>query len=122
MIDWEAARVVLDVIFFAITGGFWIYVIFSARRKATRDQIQALSEKMTTRCEKVEARVTKMEAGVKTLPTTDAVHGLAMAITRLNGDVGKLAERLKGLRGIVERLETITERQEEFLLSRGSGK
>lgn len=66
----------------------------------------------------LEARLVELETKVAALPTHKAVHELAISIEHLAGEVKALNARQDGMVKIVERLETITERQERHLLTR----
>ena len=55
-----------------------------------------------------------------TVPSTAALKDLAVIIERTTGQVNALTERLDGLRGVVERLDRVLNRHEDYLLNKGS--
>lgn len=69
---------------------------------------------------KLEARLKGLEVTVDAMPTHKAVHALAISIEHLAGEVKALNARQDGMKAVVERLETVTNRQEEHLLNRGA--
>lgn len=64
-------------------------------------------------------RLIKAEAELEDKPTAKALHELALAISHFGGDLKALVARTDGLEGIVNRLEKVADRQEEFLLNGG---
>lgn len=71
---------------------------------------------------KLEARLVTVEERVSAVPTHQAVHDLAISIEHLAGEVKALNARHEGMAAYVERLETVTNRQEDFLMGRGAAK
>lgn len=69
---------------------------------------------------KLEGRLKAIEVKVEAMPTHKAVHELAISIEHLAGEVKALNARQDGMKAVVERLETVTNRQEEHLLNRGA--
>lgn len=68
---------------------------------------------------KMEARLVVLEERVAAVPTHKAVHDLAISIEHLAGEVKALTARQDGIKSLVDRLETVTNRQEEHLLNTG---
>ncbi len=58
----------------------------------------------------MQSRQTAVESSIRELPSKTELHDLALTMKDLQGD-------LKGMQAAVEKLETMTNRQEEFLLN-----
>ena len=64
-------------------------------------------------------RVKKNEELLECAPNHDAIHGLALAIEGLRGDVRTVNEKVGGMANLVNKLDSIIERQESYLLNNG---
>ena len=62
-------------------------------------------------------RVTSLEIQMQQVATIETVHDLQLAITRLEGTVSRLNERLDGSEKLFQRMERVLDRQEEYLLN-----
>lgn len=78
------------------------------QRQADKAEVQDLRDRMT-----------QAETRLEETPNSKALHELALSISTFGGDLKAVTARLDGLGMIVERLETVTERQEQYLLSGG---
>lgn len=125
-LPWEAARTVIELV--ALTGGFlgWIYAWQQARTKAGKEEVDKVREDHAGRLNVHSERITRLEGEVKALPNHEDLQLLHTRITKVGDEVtetGKivsgLAARLDGLSKLVDRLETVTSRQEQFLMDRG---
>lgn len=104
----------------------WIYAWRAAHDRAERAELArlwtALEEERCRRRDDMgdlRDRLTRAESEVGEKPTAKALHEVALSIEHLAGDMRASTERLEGLGRVVERLERVTSRQEEFLLNRG---
>lgn len=86
------------------------------------DVVEAANTDQTKKLESVEravanlgARMQTAETTISALPTSKDIHQLALAMTRIEGDIGKLDERLKPIGAIATRLQ-------EFQLENGAQK
>ena len=70
----------------------------------------------------LEKRLIRAEAEIEDKPTANALHELAVCMTKFGGDIRTVGARLDGLQAIVARLEKVADRQEDFLLNKGGGK
>ena len=70
----------------------------------------------------LEKRLIRAEAELEDKPTANALHELAVSITGIGGDLKALVARTDGLEGLVRRLETVADRQEQYLLNNKGGK
>lgn len=66
--------------------------------------------------QEMERRLTAAEAKLDQAPTAKAMHELALAISGMGGDLKATVAELKGLRGVVHRLDQVVQRQEDYLL------
>ncbi|SMF82977.1 Protein of unknown function [Tistlia consotensis] len=81
--------------------------IASYLRAGAREDAKTVTD-LTTRVQAVEFQL-------RGVPTTEAVHHLAIAIEALGGDVKALTQRVTGLDDIVERVDRVVTRQEDYL-------
>lgn len=68
---------------------------------------------------KLRERLSTAEARLNDVPSGGALHDLAISIERLRGDVKAVVERLTGVDRVVERMDKILSRQEDYLLKNG---
>lgn len=97
--------------------GWSVFVFLSGRSKATRSQIEQLRRDHDKRLANHSERITRAEAEIEDKPTTNALHELAVSIAGLSGDLKAVIARLDGQGEIVRRLETVADRQEQYLLN-----
>ena len=123
---WDAARFILELV--ALTGAFlaWFYAWQAARSKAGRAEVEKLRDDHNTRLTAHGERITRLEGKVEALPNHEDLQLLHTRISKVGDEVAEtgkivcgLVGRLDGLSKLVERLETVTARQENFLLDRG---
>lgn len=80
-----------------------------------RDAIQASQREMF----ELSMRVNKIEAKQESLPSKTDVHGLALSVTAMSGEMRAMQARLDGFNDIITRVDAMTQRQETFLLEGG---
>lgn len=68
---------------------------------------------------KLRERLSTAEARLNDVPSGGALHDLAISVERLRGDVKTVGERLTGVDRVVERMDKILSRQEDYLLKSG---
>lgn len=66
-------------------------------------------------------RLSKAEARLDDTPNSKSVHELALSVERMSGNLKALGERMGGMDRIVDRVEKVLNRHEDFLLN-GGGK
>ncbi|MEX1084073.1 MAG: DUF2730 family protein [Xanthobacteraceae bacterium] len=103
--------------------GSLAYSIYSSWSKANNDRVSAIEKKLDgkadvaqiaaalQRVDKVEDRTTRIEAEMRHLPDKEVTHRLEIFMRELKAEVGVLAERLKPVAAISDRLQ-------EFLLEK----
>ncbi len=64
-------------------------------------------------------RLSTAEARLKDAPSTKSLHELSLSVERMSGNLKALGERMGGMDRVVERMDRILSRQEEFLLNNG---
>ena len=69
--------------------------------------------------ETLRGTVCRNEDRLKTLPDNDALRQLALGVEGLRGDVRAVSARIGGLESVVDKLDAILERQENYLLNGG---
>lgn len=107
--DTAEIRLLLDLVAIVFAVSSFIYAHVRTKDAARQNQLSDL-----------ERRVTKAESKLEETPTSKALHELAISMERQNGQMSALFERLNSLSGIVERLEKVTVRQDEFLRKVGA--
>lgn len=81
--------------------------------------IRHLGEELKTANVALRERMTSIEAKQAAMPSVSAITQLVVENTKLGGEIQRLAEALSGLRSLVDRISRVSERQEEFLLTKG---
>lgn len=66
-----------------------------------------------------DTRLTKAETCLQNVPSEKALHELALAIHNFGGNLHVAVEKIEGVGRIVERLERVVARHEDFLLNNG---
>lgn len=82
-----------------------IYTVVATRSKAAAEKVHAVD----LRADNLEHRVTQIEVRMEHLPAKETTHRLEVSMLELRGEVAVLAERLKPVAAVSERLQ-------EFLL------
>jgi len=67
----------------------------------------------------LDSRITKAEACLENAPTEKTLHELALTIRSFGGDLHVAVEKIEGMGRIVDRLEKVVTRHEDFLLHGG---
>jgi len=70
----------------------------------------------------LESRLARIETRVEGLPDKGALHDLAISVTRVEGDMKSLVTHIGGIETGMRRIETVVNRQEDWLLNRGGPK
>lgn len=64
-------------------------------------------------------RLSVAEGEIAKVPTAGALHELNLSVERMSGNVKALGERLSGVDRVVERMDRMLSRQENYLLNGG---
>lgn len=125
------AEISVGLTMLALTVGvIWRIVDGGTRRMQDRIEAHTVSEAMTlTRLSNATdefriltaslvSRVERLEARQESLPSHNDVHQVSMALAHLAGEFKGMTSRLDGVDKVIERLDSITKRQEDYLLSR----
>ena len=67
----------------------------------------------------LEQRLTRAEVCLASVPSEKVMHELDLSIRDFGGNLHVAVEKIEGLRGIVERVERVVSRHEDFLLNGG---
>lgn len=67
----------------------------------------------------LEGRVSKIETCMDNTPSGAALHELSLSIAGLRGDLKVATEKIGGLGQVVNRVEQVVARHEDFLLNGG---
>ena len=85
--------------------GLTIYSLISSGAKANAKQL-----------ERHDARLSKLEQALSSVPAKDDLHGLQISLERMHGQLRTMGAVMEGNSKIMERLETIVSRHEDHLL------
>jgi|GEM_PF-3895547 len=122
--DWtEVVRLAITVASAVASFAVWIYAVRANRDKAQRQELaeiwRAVEVERQTRREDDAAmrdRLARAEARLDDAPTSKGLHELALSIEHFGGDLRAVLERVDGLGKVIERLERVTSRQEQYLM------
>ncbi len=78
--------------------------------------IEKRFEASSSRLDRHDLRIQKIEDVVKSLPGKDELHDLAIGISDLRGDMREMRMALQGQGQIMTRLEAVVSRQEDHLM------
>ena len=115
MSQFELLRLLFDGLLALAAGAAWIYAWRARREQVTHDQIERVRAEADMRLMTQASQIAALEAKLDGVPRLAAVHELALLIKELAGDVKALTSRLDGTVSIVERVESATARQEEYI-------
>ena len=116
-LGFEGWRLALDAAVVVAALGSGVYAHVRTKDRATAEHIAQLEERL----DQANVRLTHAEARIAEGPTSKALHELAVSIEHLSGEIKTNSARLEGVARLVGRLETVVDRQETHLLSKGSG-
>ena len=83
-----------------------------------RKEIRDTSESLTHRTTDLEKRVDKIEVQLDRVPSIEHLHDLRVLVTQVEGTTQRLNERLDGAEKLFGRVETVLNRQEDYLLNK----
>lgn len=99
--QWASASVAV----FAI-----IYTLVSARSRATKETVERIEQRLR----EAEQHLNQITGDIRHMPKANEVHQIMMSLTRIEGRLETMEERLKPL-------ESITSRMQDYLIA-GIGK
>lgn len=100
-----------------VAAASFIFMVMSARGKATNDRVAAIEAKLETKgsgetlgllvgkVDLAEDRISRLEGTIETLPSRDQTHELALALREMKGELGILTEKLRPISHTTERLQ-----------------
>jgi hypothetical protein len=103
-----------------------IYTILDGRGKKTALKINNIDTKLgmkadamelvhlAEKVDRVEDRMTTVEGEIKHLPDKDTAHDIQMEVAKLSGQVGIIAEQLKPVTAMAERIQQAMIEQVKF--------
>ncbi|MGE4298918.1 MAG: hypothetical protein AB7E47_12895 [Desulfovibrionaceae bacterium] len=99
----------------------WLYRSVNARVEAQgkliKDQEETIKEQSAI-LHALRASLSICEAGMKDMPTQQAISVLQVAMERISGDLRAVSEKVGGVEKIVDKLDRTLARQEQFLLNK----
>ncbi|WP_425072568.1 DUF2730 family protein [Sagittula sp. S175] len=102
---------VIAVVISLLTG---LYAYFANRSKDVETKIDAVDD----RCDRHERRIDRLETTVDGLPGKQDLHAIQLHMASMKGDLERIDATLAGQREGTQRLVTVTERLEAYLLNR----
>lgn len=118
--NYEALKFFLTLGNIVLTAGVGFYVHLSNRHRVTNERISKLEEKIDSRLDDHESRLTRNEERVSHLPGVDAVQQVRELVTRVGGDVRGLQAEVAGLRELVKPMQNTIQLVNEYLLNHKS--
>lgn len=89
--NWDAGKFWLSLLQALATLGLWLWVRMTMGQKTNAQELDSLRERVAG----IEEKQLKLEATVKTLPTTDKLHRLELEITELSGELKAITPKLE---------------------------
>lgn len=108
--DWDTILRLIPVALMLVQGLFAWAVWSLTKRFVSTDSCTKCREKIGAEVAAMQSRQTALESTIRELPSKTELHELALTMKDLQGE-------LKAMQSSVETLKTMTNRQEEFLLS-----
>lgn len=103
-----------------------IYTILDGRGKKTAQKIRDIDGRLASKADamevghlaekvdRVEDRMTTVEGEIRHLPDKDTAHNIELRVSDLTGQVGKLAEQLRPVTAMAERIQEALIEQVKF--------
>ncbi|MGS4945185.1 DUF2730 family protein [Meridianimarinicoccus sp. RP-17] len=104
---------------FVMSVGAMVAAWIATRRKDVDVRFDGLAEKIESqraRIEAAEARLSRVEQQVESMPGRGELHRLELTLTQMAGNLSTISESMNGQREIMKRLENIVTRHEDHLL------
>jgi demethoxyubiquinone hydroxylase (CLK1/Coq7/Cat5 family) len=103
----------------AVAAASLIYTIVTSRSKkhgediaaikrsigVVESQVMEVKQSADQRVDKVEDRVTRVEAEMEHLPDKDVTHRLEIALTKMNGEMAAMKESIKPISAMAARIQ-----------------
>lgn len=103
-----------------IFNGLLCWAGWSLRKAFVSHQLcSECRQKLADANAELERRISRNEEALGNLPDNNALHEIALAVERLRGDLSAMGKELGGLRDVVDKVDRIVERQENYLLNNG---
>lgn len=111
--DIDAWRLVLDAAAVGLALCSIAYAHWRTQARATQKDIEGLEYEVRA----LRERMIRAEGRLDETPTSKALHDLALSIEHFGGDLRAVVQRLDGMGAIIDRLENVTNRQEDWIRS-----
>ena len=98
----DVIRAWLGLIALLISVGSAVYAFVTARSKTNSERLDAIDKRLGGHAD----RIQNLESEVKHLPNKDEVNNLQLSLTRMEGAVAVLTERIEGIGGTVTRIDS----------------
>ena len=92
--DWNAARLVFEVVAFTLSCGAWVFLFYLKRQSANRDDLDRLS-----------LLVTRHDERLANVPTKEEIAELRVGVAEVHGAVNTLAVEVHGVRDLLTPLQ-----------------
>lgn len=110
--DWDAAKVVLDIFEFIVLGIIAIYVHMRTSNQVTEDKVQAMRKQMDEKFNEHSQRLSRMETAMEKGPTHEDLN-------RLHQRMDEQAEALHKLVGQFQSANSTLHMISQHLLNQG---
>ena len=102
----QLVTTVLAVLAFSVS-------IYSTRRRDIDKRLRSIE----TQVDQADRRLVAIETELQARPAQKDLHALQVAVTEIGGELKAVRAAIEGHVKLVERLDTILERQENFLMT-----
>lgn len=100
-----------------LSGLFLFFMLYMKSKFTPRHEHDRLKDDF----EKAVSRIKDVEVKIKHMPDESALNALSLQITRLEGDLRSIQPRFERLDALLERLQSQTDRMEDFLKTNRRG-
>jgi len=104
-VNYDAAKFWLEFILMLGMVANAVYTWIVTRQSANKREIEALKEVHAGRLTDLDHRALSLEAKIDALPGSHDFHNALQQMTKMDGEIGVLNERLAGFKESMERVE-----------------
>lgn len=98
----------------AVGGTIW--TMMTSPAKAVADRLDKVEAQVGATLDRLEERAAALELRVAQMPSTDALHSLALTVESMRGETREMRALMVGAQQLLTRLEAIVSRHEDHLL------
>lgn len=92
-----------------------VWGIFSSPSKANAQRLREVSARLDAH----DLRMQRLDQSLQVIPSKDDMHAVQISLEALRGEFKAMRAEMGGTKDIMERLETVVTRHEDYLLKNG---